>query len=96
MTTPDTYQPCSGPLWDESVQAVDEQCAIGSERYCCDGRCNENQGRGFCPGRQDAAEPFKSANRHQIRRSAAVAVFAVWICLIVAAHSFGQWMRWWN
>lgn len=22
---------------------------MSNERYCCDGRCNENQGRGECP-----------------------------------------------
>jgi hypothetical protein len=70
-------------------------CSLGNERYCCDGKCNDNQGRGTCPANQDAGEPLNKEERRFVRLTAVVA-FTFWVCLIVAAHSLGQWLGWWH
>ena len=60
-----------------------------AERYCCDGKCNDNQGRGGCPAVKLDHDLYRDDGRLTLAECAAirwivVGVIAFWGILALA------------
>lgn len=62
---------------------------MSADRYCCDGICNENQGRGGCPARPnlDAGEPLSQEGSNFFTKVTVTAFIA-----LIGIISGGAWL----
>lgn len=62
------------------------------DRYCCDGLCNENQGRGGCPARDESMSAEARLTRSENRQILAGIVVAV--CVWAAVIGYACFWLW--